>query len=262
MPKTFVDGREVQRWWVDGRQVKKAYLDGRLIYQLGYTLNITASNHNVGVDWVWGLLPSWVRDDQTIPVSVVVHGGVELVSSHPRDIAGVFHFRGGWGSRAVTITNYGYILGRGGQGGGWEVSYPDQNTSLPGGTKLMYGGRAILNETSAVTIFNHGVIGGGGGGGGSSLWEGYHGAVKHAGGGGAPFGNGGTGNDSVRAGNGSFTGGGAGATWGEGAGGGWGSKGGDSAHVPNKGWYGGAAGEATRGAINWAVLGDVRGSRV
>lgn len=51
MPKTFVDGREVKKWWVDGRQVKKAYLDGRLIYQLEYTLNITASNHNVGVDW-------------------------------------------------------------------------------------------------------------------------------------------------------------------------------------------------------------------
>ena len=240
MPKTFVDGREVKKWWVDGRQVKKAYLDGRLIYQSEYVLDITTSDHNIAVDWAFSKLPSSVQLDPTQAVRIIVRPNVQLVTANPT-IQGAFHFYGLWGNREVIIENHGYIIGRGGTGG---------NEGAVGAV----GGRAIYNESARLTIINRGVIAAGGSGGGGS----YLGA-SYGGGGGAPFAGGGWG--SGESGNAaSFDVPGAGKSWAgrvSGAGGGWGQGG-----VTGNGGGASAAGEATRGTINWEVLGDVRGARV
>ena len=242
MPKTFVDGREVKKWFVDGQKVKKAYLDGRLIYQSEYVLDITASNHNIALDWAWGLLPLDVRNDQTQAVRIIVRAGVQLITLNPT-VRGVFDFYDGWGNREIVIENYGYIIGRGGAGG---------RESAVGAV----GGRAIRNDSARLAVINRGVIaagGGGGGGGGSAL------GASYGGGGGAPFAGGGWGSgESGHAA--SFDVPGAGKSWAgrvSGAGGGWGQGG-----AAGTGGGASAAGEATRGAINWIVLGDVRGARV
>ena len=247
MPKTFVDGREVKKWWVDGRQVKKAYLDGRLIHEAEYFLNLTVSDHNIGTDWAWARLPDSVKHDPTYPVRIIVHTGTELITVNP-SIRGVFDFYGEWGNRKVTIENYGHILGRGGAGGSWA------------GKDGMQGGRAIYNEGVQLSIINRGYIAGGGGGGGVNIIH----RMPCGGSGGAPFGAYGVGQYNVAydGQEGKFSGrtpathihnitaGTYGGDWGE------------SGQPWQSGLYGtGAAGEATRGAINWAVLGDVRGGR-
>ena len=83
----------------------------------------------------------------------------------------------------LTILNYGYIIGRGGNGGSAVYG----TTPTAGGA----GGPAIKNSASGVTLTNYSgaFIGGGGGGGGAG--DGYGG-----GGGGAGGGTGGTGRSS------------------------------------------------------------------
>ena len=264
MPKTFVDGREVKKWFVDGRQVKKAYLDGRLIYQSEYVLDITASDHNIAIDWAWGRLPLEVRNDPTQVVRIIVRAGVQLITANPT-IRGVFDFYGGWGNREIIIENYGYIIGRGGNGGSASGA-----NAYAGGA----GGRGIYNESTSLTIINNGVIAGGGGGGSGTAAKRSESSSQCSwgGGGGAPFGAGGSGSNGTYVKNGSpasFDVRGNGVydlSANAGHGGNWGVKGDDSSRSTHTGSYwpnvGGAAGEATRGAITWAVLGDVRGARV
>lgn len=246
MPKTFVDGREVKKWYVDGRQVKKAYLDGRLIYESEFLLYITGSNHNVTDDWVWNHLHASGGGDAQ-KIKIIVNPGVELVSANT-SVRAIFNFYGGWSGRVITIENHGYVIGRGGNGG---------NEGNGGGA----GGRALYNESASVSVINHGVIAGGGGGGGANNPR-----DSAGGGGGAPFGAGGWGSYFGTAAAGSFTtggnGGGKGGTRYGGDGGGWGLAGGNGIHFGSVVQYGGAAGEASRGAFNWIVLGDVRGARV
>ena len=78
----------------------------------------------------------------------------------------------------LTIYNYGYITGRGGDGGGAGRSYAGD----PGGPALI--------ASNALTLYNYGVVQGGGGGGGSRPDLGWGGG---AGGAGYPGGNGGIG---------------------------------------------------------------------
>jgi hypothetical protein len=79
----------------------------------------------------------------------------------------------------VSLTNNGFIIGRGGNGGGGGSGY---SSGANGG-----GGGTALSVSSPVSINNAGTIGGGGGGGGGSLGL-YSGNQAPGGGGGAGFG--------------------------------------------------------------------------
>lgn len=260
MPKTYIDGRAVKKWYVDSQLVKKAYLDGRLIHRNEFVLYITGHKHDVYDDWVWDHLhASGGGAEQDI--RIIVNPGVQLISANT-GVRGVFNFHGGWGGRNVIIENHGWIFGRGGNGG--------MSSSDGWGGYGQPGGRAIYNENANVTIINHGVISGGGGGGGGAMGRTGGGSYcAGGGGGGAPFGAGGVvyGAKYQVAGHpGSITDGGGGVSADtryhmSGAGGGLGVAGANGWGKANWG-YGGAAGEASRGAIHWEVLGDVRGARV
>lgn len=92
---------------------------------------------------------------------------------------------------SVVLYNSGYIMGKGGMGGGWD---------LPGYTYLagQSGGPAISLGASC-TIYNYAYIGGGGGGGGVTVLPGY--GTLRAAGGGAGGGAGGVATDWVLVGN-------------------------------------------------------------
>lgn len=266
MPKTFIDGVEVKRWLVNGARVKKAYYDGRLVFQEAgeYALHITENNHAVGSDWLWTLLPIPVRNDPSQTVRIVVHAGIQLVTSDTA-INGVLDCTEAWGGREVILENYGYMLGRGGNGGSTYGS-----NSYPGAV----GGRAIRNTNCLLRVFNHGVIGGGGGGGAGTAAKrsGSSSQCSWGGGGGAPFGAGGIGTSGVYVANGGPAGfdtpgyGVKDPSANAGNGGAWGVKGEDSSRSTHTGSYwptvGGQPGVATSGSIIWEVLGDVRGARV
>lgn len=250
MAKTYFNEQQIKKWFVDGREVKKAYFDNQLVFSSAFELVISASNHNVPANWIWTLLPPAQQQAQGNTIKIIVNQGVELVTASTA-ISGVFNFAGAWAGKTVIVENHGYILGRGGTGGG-----------NPGGT----GGPAIFTDgTANVTIYNHGVIGGGGGGGGQAGGRNPSTGtpMKAGGGGGAPFGAGGAGSYANPGAAGTFAAGGAGGT-GQGiqagSGGGWGQNG--NAATAGAVAQGGPAGNASSGPITWAVLGDIRGARV
>ncbi|MGL5530178.1 MAG: hypothetical protein ACRDCI_17765, partial [Plesiomonas shigelloides] len=147
---------------------------------------------------------------------------------------------------AVTVENYGSILGRGG-----DSLYRSYGTS---------GGHAILREPQvSLKIVNHGIIGGGGGGGGF----GDSNRVR-PGGGGAPFGLGGR-HDEYFGGNGTIDVPGPGSARNShnigGRGGYYGEAGVDGVEDLSVVARGGAPGNAIAGSgpIEWSVRGDIRG---
>lgn len=85
----------------------------------------------------------------------------------------------------ITVTNYGFILGRGGRGGqGGDVNNRRYSETVNGNTDVRYatfipavkggnGGPALTNtSTAAITVINNKLIAsGGGGGGGSGAWN-------------------------------------------------------------------------------------------
>lgn len=116
----------------------------------------------------------------------------------------------------ITLTNNGYILGRGGDGGAGGQVTNVQTNALVGGT----GGTGISIGVSC-SITNNGTIGGGGGGGGGGA-----GGVNTNYGGGGGGGGGGYGTGAARLGqNGTATAGGSGGAPGTGIGGAGGSLG-------------------------------------
>ena len=248
MAKTYFNEQQIKKWFVDEQAAKKVYHDDKLVFSGGFELVIASSNHNVTAGWVWSLLPADQQAAQGNTIIIKVNPGVQLVTADT-GVNGVFNFYGGWSGKIVVIENNGIILGRGGNGGGW----PDGTTKYPGAA----GGRAIYhaNVLASLSIDNKGTIGGGGGG-GASYTKGGAPTVYLGGGGGAPFGAGGGVLISVNnkpGGAASFTTGGAGGVYQSytgGTGGSWGQPG------------GGAAGEATRGTINWINRGDIRGATV
>ncbi len=245
MAKTYFNEQQIKKWFVSEQPAKKVYHDEKLVFQSGFTLYITGSNHNVDDTWVWGhLVASGGQNDTNI--KIIVNPGVELVAAST-SVAGVFNFDANWAGRTIIIENNGLILGRGGTGG-----HPGGGSNGRGWP----GGRGIYNpgNPASVSIDNRGTIAGGGGGGGMATvqyvnWGG--------GGGGAPFGAGGTLSCTVPGGNASLTSA-SGQPSKAGNGGSWGQPG-----VNGTGGYpGGAAGEATRGTITWINRGDIRGATV
>lgn len=136
------------------------------------------------------------------PIALTINSGVYIWSNNTATagliISSAF-------SSLLSITNNGYIMGKGGAGG----NVPSAGSA---------GGPAISNLASGISFYNtsSGFIGGGGGGGGAGYYQGCGGG----GGGGAGGGVGGYGID-----------GGSGVMSG-GAGGSIGNKGGDAAYDP------------------------------
>lgn len=126
----------------------------------GNTANATLSTLATNAGW-----------NGTAPLEVIINSGVWVYSTST----------GGQGLNVnvanATIINYGYIIGRGGNGG----SYGGSGAA---GGKAMY-----INGTGCVVLNQSGgFIAGGGGGGGARTTS----TMKYAGGGGAGGGNGGT----------------------------------------------------------------------
>jgi hypothetical protein len=80
----------------------------------------------------------------------------------------------------ITITNNGYIVGKGGNGGYW--------ISLGGSVSSAENGGPAFIAQRAVTMYNYGTIGGGGGGGGRSWYANPYGSLGGGGGAGYPGG--------------------------------------------------------------------------
>jgi hypothetical protein len=160
-------------------------------------------------------------------LSVGINSGVYIYSTSTSSAA--LTISGGTSGDTVSLTNNGYIIGKGGDGGNGAIpgAVGTYNPGSPGGTALS------LTSAIAATINNASYIAGGGGGG-----TGYRGGG--AGGGGAGGGNGGY---STFWGNGPpGAGGGAGAA---GSNGGWGSYPSGSAYAAGGG--GGGRAEDQRG---------------
>jgi hypothetical protein len=160
----------------------------------------------------------------------------------------------------VSITNYGYIYGRGGNGG--------NGSQLPGAPGAI--GDTGLFVNSPATVFNYGELsGGGGGGGGGALYVPFKGPFYPGGGGGGGAGQAGGSGGAPNGANGSLNSGGVGGpgqvgqTGGNGGGrGGAGSTGGAiSGANPGPGGSGGPGGYAVIGSayINFVVTGTRTG---
>lgn len=111
-----------------------------------YVVYITSNVLNVNAQSLFGA--AW---GSGVSKKLIVNGGVIVGGSNENDWA--LNFPPGMGGK-LTLYNYGYIVGAGGNGG---------NRSSGGGAR---GGNAILVQ-STIDILNYGVIGGGGGGGGA-----------------------------------------------------------------------------------------------
>lgn len=143
----------------DGRGNLNVYL-----YTTSISTNLTNYNlYNAAIAAGWnGSLPLYVEMvissntiiGQTYTLSGSANGQVQTKDSTAAMIIdGAFPE----GSR-ITITNYGYIVGCGGQGG----SYGTPNTAARG---TQWAGGDAIYTTYPLNIINRGVIGGGGGGG-------------------------------------------------------------------------------------------------
>ncbi|MBA4709586.1 hypothetical protein [Aquitalea aquatica] len=257
MPKTFIDGREVKRWWLDGREVSRAYLDGRLVFQKETIIRISAHDHGITGQWVIDRIQTAFAGAPPAGASIrfVIESGIQLVSANAGE---GFRLDGSWwngtlASCQIIIENYGYLLGRGGKGG----TGSDRQAAQPGSA----GGDALVLNNMNVRIDNRGIIAGGGGGGAAC----GNGGLNACGGGGAPFGP-----DGDRLGNapngvaGTFDQPGRGGIINGvvrgGYGGAWGERGGGSTNYPD--WHANA-GHAIRSngaAVTWINRGDIRGN--
>lgn len=107
-------------------------------------------------------------------ISVVVNNGVyvgsNVAGSPAMTVSNSFN-----AGDTVTVTNYGYIYGRGGNGGG--------GTSLPGAPGAAGGTGLSINRPTDVTNYGE-ISGGGGGGGGGAIYIPYKGPFYPGGGGG------------------------------------------------------------------------------
>lgn len=169
-------------------------------------------------------------------VTITINAGVYLYATSTAN-AGLT-LTGGSGTDTLTIINNGFIMGQGGNGGGYIAPSGPFVPATIGGTALSLGYSATINNTNASAY-----IGGGGGGGG------YGNAVT-AGGGGAGGGVGGSassviGGGVIVAGG---TGGGIGSSGGNGNTNSSGSTGGGGGRIfPGTGGAGGVT-PATKGA--------------
>lgn len=269
MPKTYLDGREIKRWWLDGREVSRSYLDGRLVFQKETRIDLNWHDHGVTGQWIVDRIVTAFGGWPPAGASIrfVVAPGIQLVAAHVGECFRLDRnwWEGRFASCQIIIENHGLILGRGGQGGNTGPGWQNAGQA---------GGPAIISQGVPLLVANYGVIAGGGGGSGATGWyDGGSGNYNSTGGGGAPFGPGGpTNNGSNNKWWGSaasfdtpgHSGGGPGGNV---PGGNWGEQGGDGlfkqAGGARSAVAGGAAGAAiicNNAAFGWINRGDIRGN--
>jgi hypothetical protein len=131
------------------------------VKQFEYTISSSIQQHTINSTWLTGV--GW---DGTAPVIINIGSGV-YVWSDSVSIGGLTI------ATPLTLNNYGYIIGRGGNG------------ANGGGNYGQAGGPALVSSTSGITINNMSgaFIAGGGGGGGANSGNGAGGAGGGAGGG-------------------------------------------------------------------------------
>jgi hypothetical protein len=151
-------------------------------------INVTGGGMNLSL---WDLAG---RPAGVVSLAVTIAMGTVIGSLSTR--APALDLTGFASGSTLTITNYGYILGRGGRGGTGGVGADSDTTiyTAPGAPGVD-GGQAILGPGTGITctIFNaSGYIwgGGGGGGGGGTNPTNNDQCAGGGGGGGAPYGDG------------------------------------------------------------------------
>jgi hypothetical protein len=166
----------------------------------GTTNAITISSNCI--DWslnaVLGTLGAAATINITVAKGVIIEASTTQTPA--MDLSGLIS------GCTVNLTNYGYIQGRGGDGGdGAQAAYPGSGNTVVGATQGKAGGKAILGPGSGctfnVTNGNGHIWGGGGGGGAGGAYDGVGGGTgcgNAAGaGGGAGGGRGGRGGRGV-----------------------------------------------------------------
>lgn len=164
-----------------------------------FSFTRTISTNTVDYSLYSDLIANGWNGSSAINVNLTIGSGVVLYSSSTSIPA--FNVGAVPSGSPITITNNGYIVGRGGQGvGKGSPSQSDHNLTAPSSAN---GGTALVTNVP-ISVNNLGTIGGGGGGGGAggstsadcscSGCGGVALAGMGPGGGGAGFGTAGTGN--------------------------------------------------------------------
>lgn len=210
-----------------------------------------------------------------LELTCTIAAGVAVGSSSTGNAA--FDTGSGWPSGSILkLINNGYIVGKGGNGGGSAGKHSPSSDAYHYAESGQPGGPALLAQ-NAITVENYGVIGGGGGGGGGGGSESLYSWSNNGGGGGGGAGytpgSGGVNwqwDGTVTAGNGGtggLTNGGAGGTGGSSNPGNTGGNGGGLGQSGGSGTGSYAAGGASPGAatignayITWAAIGSRLGS--
>ena len=146
------------------------------------SFNATISSHQQQLDLrTWCVNNGW---DQTSPAIITLASGIYIwsddINTPALTISGSF-------PNGVTLINNGYIMGKGGMGGGSVYN----GSAYTYNTGIQSGGPAISLGVSC-TIQNNSYIGGGGGGGGCAGSSNYLGGGGAGGGAGGGFNNNGT----------------------------------------------------------------------
>lgn len=145
----------------------------------GYTLIIAANTtiYNVRNQFIalYGSPPA------DVVLKITVNSGVEVHGTGPNVLLSGLLFTGSWpGTPVFTLINNGYIIGKGGAGGG-AAQYPSAGAGGGlGGTAIHLAGQSVTITNASGHIWGGG---GGGGGGGSASIEGGNGNASGAGGG-------------------------------------------------------------------------------
>lgn len=148
-----------------------------------YTYASNTGNNTLNVSTIAGYKSGTVNN-----ITIIVNPGVYIYSTNTSTAA--LSIVGGTSQDRITLNNYGYIIGQGGNGAGWY----DPNT--PGVITASYnptaGGPAV-SISNNITIQGNGYIAGGGGGGGGAGYANSYGLydIYCSGGGGAGGGSGG-----------------------------------------------------------------------
>jgi len=139
------------------------------------TVTITSNTNNYTLQP--SAIPGYVSGSTA--VTLVINSGVVIGSTSTGSTA--LTISGFASGDTVSVTNNGYIVGKGGNGGsGKDESYAMYGNILP------QAGGLALSTNFAVSMTNNGTVGGGGGGGSGSAFHTYYlkGTKYHAGNGG------------------------------------------------------------------------------
>lgn len=144
-------------------------------YTLVIATNVSAYNVRNEFVALYGTPPS------SVSLQITVNSGVEVHGTGANVLLSGLLFTGSWtGTPTFTLINNGYIIGKGGAGGG-AAQYPSAGAGGGlGGTAIHLAGQSVTITNASGHIWGGG---GGGAGGGSASIEGGNGNASGAGGG-------------------------------------------------------------------------------